>query len=72
MATGKRTTLLEAYAEIKRITGYAGEVEFGPEREGDIKHSLADISLAREVLGYEVAADFRYGLERTIAWYREG
>ncbi len=61
VATGKRTTLLEAYEAMKAITGYAGGVDFKPEREGDIKHSLADISLAREVLGYEVIAEFRRG-----------
>ena len=71
VATGQRTTLLEAYAEVKRITGYTGEVQFKPEREGDIRHSLADISLAREMLGYTVVADFRHGLEKTIAWYAE-
>ena len=71
VATGRRVTLLEAYEEIKRIVGYQGTVEFKPERAGDIKHSLADISLARKVFGYEVVADFRSGLEKTIAWYAE-
>ena len=71
VATGLRTTLLQAYEEIKKITGYAGAVEFKPEREGDIKHSLADISLARQVLGYEVVTPLAYGLEKTIGWYRE-
>jgi UDP-glucose 4-epimerase len=71
VATGQRTTLLEAYEEVKRITGYAGGVDFKPEREGDIRHSLADISLAKAMLGYDVVADFRCGLEKTIAWYRE-
>jgi UDP-glucose 4-epimerase len=71
VATGQRTTLLEAYEEIKRITEYAGTVEFKPEREGDIRHSLADISLARTAFGYEVVKDFRCGLEITIEWYRE-
>ncbi|MCU1319413.1 MAG: NAD-dependent epimerase/dehydratase, partial [Edaphobacter sp.] len=47
VATGRRTTLIEAYEEIKRITGYTGSINFAPEREGDIKHSLADISLAQ-------------------------
>lgn len=70
VATGARTTLLEAYSTIRDITGYTGSVEFKPEREGDIRHSLADISLAREVLGYEVIAPFREGLEKTIEWYR--
>ena len=69
VATGKRTTLLDAYEEIKRVVGYTGSVNFEPERTGDIQHSLADISLARKTFGYKVSADFRYGLERTIAWY---
>ncbi|SEG16980.1 UDP-glucose 4-epimerase [Bryocella elongata] len=71
VATGKSTTLLEAYELIKRATGYKGDVAFRPEREGDILHSLADISLARETFGYEVVADFASGLEKTIAWCRQ-
>jgi UDP-glucose 4-epimerase len=72
VATGQRTTLLEAFAEIKRITGYAGGVEFKPEREGDIRHSLADISLAEKTFGYRVVAGFGEGLEKTIAYYLKG
>ena len=71
VATGRRTTLLDAYEEIKRITGYNGSINHAPEREGDIKHSLADISLARQAFNYTVIADLAYGLERTIAWSRE-
>ena len=71
VATGKRITLLDAFAEIKRITGYKGGVNHAPEREGDIKHSVADISLARQAFDYEVVADLAYGLEKTIAWARE-
>ena len=71
VATGHRTTLLQAYEEIKRITGYTGSLEFKPEREGDIKHSLADISLAKSVFDYRVVAGFSYGLEKTIAYYKE-
>ena len=71
VATGKRITLLDAFAEIKRITGYDGGVNHAPEREGDIKHSVADISLARQAFDYKVAADLAYGLEKTIAWARE-
>ena len=68
VATGRSTTLLQAYEEIKRVVGYTGGINFKPERNGDIKHSLADISLAQETFGYKVLADFRYGLEQTIAW----
>lgn len=71
VATGRRITLLEAFAEVKRITGFEGEVNHAPEREGDIKHSVADISLAQEAFGYQVIADLSYGLEQTIAWARE-
>jgi UDP-glucose 4-epimerase len=71
IATGQRTTLLQAYEEVKRITGYTGTIEFKPEREGDIKHSLADISLAESVFGYRVVAPFSEGLEKTIAFYRQ-
>jgi len=70
VATGRHTTLLEAYEEVKRITGYSGGINHAPEREGDIKHSLADISLAQQAFGYKVIADLAYGLEQTIAWSR--
>jgi UDP-glucose 4-epimerase len=69
VATGQRITLLQAFEEIKRITGFAGTVNFKPEREGDIKHSLADISLAESVMGYRVVTGFAEGLEKTIAYY---
>ena len=71
VATGKRTTLLQAYGCIKRITGYTGDVLFQPERAGDVKHSLANITASRERLGYEVIAGLDYGLEKTCEWYRE-
>jgi nucleoside-diphosphate-sugar epimerase len=71
VATGRRVTLLEAYEHIKRITGYTGTINHAPEREGDIKHSVADISLAQDAFGYKVVADLAYGLEQTIAWCRQ-
>jgi UDP-glucose 4-epimerase len=71
VATGRRITLLEAYEEIKRITGYTGSINHAPERDGDIKHSLADITLAQRAFGYKVVADLVYGLEQTIAWSRQ-
>jgi UDP-glucose 4-epimerase len=71
VATGDRTTLLEAFTEIKRITGYSGDVNHAPERDGDIKHSLADISQAQKAFDYKVVADLAYGLEQTIEWAKE-
>ena len=68
VATGRTTTLVQAYEEIKRITGYTGTLNFAPEREGDIKHSSADISRAQQGFDYKVVANLAYGLEKTIAW----
>jgi len=70
IATGSRITLNETVELLRRLTGYAGPVQYGPERSGDVKHSLADISRAREALGYEPLVRFAQGLERTVAWYK--
>jgi UDP-glucose 4-epimerase len=52
------------------MTGYTGNVKYAPEREGDIRHSLADISLAAKALGYQPKVSFEEGLQRTVEWYR--
>jgi UDP-glucose 4-epimerase len=70
VATGRRVTLNETFAVLKGLTGYSGEVKYAPERTGDVKHSLADISLARRHLKYEPGVGFEAGLDRTVAWYR--
>jgi UDP-glucose 4-epimerase len=69
-ATGSRITLNETFRVLCDLTGYTGVPNYGPVREGDIKDSLADISRAREALGYEPKIDFRDGLRRTVDWYR--
>ena len=71
LATGFRITLNQVFEELKPMTGYAGPVAYAAERNGDIRHSLADISLAKELLGYAPVVDFREGLRRTVEWYRE-
>ena len=70
VATGVRVTLNEVAEVLRGITGYDGALAYAPERAGDIKHSLADISLARTLLGYEPVVDFGEGLRRTVEWYR--
>ena len=69
-ATGSRITLNETFEILKQMTGYSGTAHYGPERKGDIKHSLADISLAGKLMGYKPVAMFDEGLARTVAWYR--
>ena len=70
VATGTRVDLNETFQTLKKLTGYSGEVKHGPEREGDIKHSLADISRAEKAFGYKPAVNFEEGLKRTVDWYR--
>jgi len=70
VATGSRIDLNETFRVLKKLTGYPGEPTYGPEREGDVKHSLADLSLATKHLGYQSAVDFEEGLRRTVDWYR--
>ncbi len=70
VATGRRVTLNETFTALQGLTGYKGQPKYGPERGGDIKHSLADISKAEAGLGYKPKVDFEEGLRRTVDWYR--
>ena len=70
VATGRRVTLNETFQLLQPLTGYKGQPQFAPERGGDIKHSLADISLAKTCLGYAPTVSFEEGLRRTVDWYR--
>ena len=71
IACGKRYTLLHLIAMLNAILDTHIEPVFTPPRPGDVKHSLADIRLAQERMGYTVDVDFEAGLEKTVAWYRE-
>jgi UDP-glucose 4-epimerase len=70
VATGRRVTLNETFKLLQSLTSYSGQPKHGPERGGDIKHSLADISKAEAGLGYKAKVDFEEGLRRTVEWYR--
>ncbi len=70
VATGRRVTLNETFKLLQPLTSYSGSPIYAAERGGDIKHSLADISLAEKHLGYVVKANFEEGLRRTVDWYR--
>jgi UDP-N-acetylglucosamine/UDP-N-acetyl-alpha-D-glucosaminouronate 4-epimerase len=69
-ATGRRITVNEIYAVLQKQTGYGSPARRCPERAGDIKHSLADISQIEAAMGYKPAAAFEEGLRRTVDWYR--
>lgn len=70
VATGRRADLKETFAILKKIIGFRGDVKFGPERAGDVKHSLADISKTEKHLGYRPLVHFEDGLKKTVDWYR--
>jgi UDP-N-acetylglucosamine 4-epimerase len=71
IAYGGREYLIDIYYVLTKALGKDIEPKFGPDREGDIKHSNADISKARELLGYDPDWDFAKGIEAAIEWYKE-
>ncbi len=71
IAYGGREYLIDIYYDLCRALGREVEPQFGPDRAGDIKHSNADISKARKLLGYDPAYDFAQGIALAITWYRE-
>jgi len=71
VATATRFSLNETFRILAAIIGYNGQPKYAPPRAGDVKHSLADISLAKAAMGYEPTVGFEEGLSRTVAWYKQ-
>jgi UDP-N-acetylglucosamine 4-epimerase len=71
IAYGGRQYLINIYKELCNLLGKSIEPLFGPERVGDIKHSNADISKAKELLKYNPQWSFEKGIREAIDWYRE-
>lgn len=71
IAYGGREYLIDIYHTLNSALGKNIPPKFGPDRAGDIKHSNADISKAKEMLGYDPDYDFARGLNEAIAWYKE-
>ena len=72
VANGERVTLNELLDRLKEITGNTNvEAEYRDARVGDVKHSLADITRAREFLGYEPQVGLEEGLRLTIDWWKQ-
>jgi nucleoside-diphosphate-sugar epimerase len=69
--TGARITLNQVVRQLGELTGRKIVANYEPPREGDIRDSLADISLAKQTLGYEPRVQFREGLRRTWEWYQQ-
>ncbi len=69
IAHGERTTLNEVRKMIEKITGQKLDLEKRPDRAADVKHTCADISKAKRVLGYKPKFNFEQGLKKTIEWF---
>lgn len=70
IACGEQTTLLQLFEHLRIEAGSNLQPVHGPERMGDVRHSLADISKARKLLGYEVKVTVEEGLRKTFSWYK--
>jgi len=70
VGVGGRVSLNEVVRVLGKISGKTLETKYEPPRDGDIRDSQADISQARELLGYEPHVSFEEGLSRTYEWYR--
>jgi UDP-glucose 4-epimerase len=70
VATGGRVSINQLCRTLSELIGVNISPEYAPARAGDVLHSQADISRARQLLGYEPLVSFREGLQRTVDWYR--
>jgi len=70
IALGGRITVTDLCLKIRALVGATVEPAYEPARAGDVKHSQADVRLAREHLGYAGKVDLDEGLRRTVEWYR--
>lgn len=71
VADGRQTTLLQLLEYLGEMLGYRPKIEYLPARVGDVRESLADITQARRLLGYEPQVGLEEGLKRTIDYYRK-
>ncbi len=71
VACAEKVTVNEIIELINEVVGKNVKPTYAPARAGDVKHSLADITAARELIGFEPVVLFRDGLQRAITWYRD-
>ena len=70
IACGLRISLNDVVAMLNKLVGKELPIIYSPARTGDVEHSLADISAARQILGFETSVDIETGIARTLDWYR--
>jgi UDP-glucose 4-epimerase len=71
VGTGRSVTVLDLIRELNRILGTNITAAHGPERTGDVRYSMADITRTKRDLGYDPDVTFEDGLRKTVGWYKE-
>ena len=71
IACGQAVTINQIIGMINKLVGKNVKPIYAPSRAGDVKHSLADITLARKTIGFNPTVSFQQGLEKAIGWYRD-
>jgi nucleoside-diphosphate-sugar epimerase len=71
IACGQAVTVNEVIDIINELLGKDIKPKYNPTRPGDVKHSLADITLARKTISFKPKVQFKQGLQKAINWYRE-
>jgi UDP-glucose 4-epimerase len=72
IASGSRITINQLAKKLAEAVAVEMQVVHGPERRGDVRHSLADITRAREAFGYNPTVGLDEGLTEYVAWLRSG
>jgi nucleoside-diphosphate-sugar epimerase len=72
IACGTKYTINDLYARIKALVGGGEEPVYEASRPGDVKHSQADVTKARELIGFSCSVSFEEGLKKTVEWYQRG
>jgi len=70
VATGSSISLNALFEAMRKLIGATVKPEYAEPRAGDVRDSLADLRLAKEILGYKPTVPFEEGLKRTVEWYR--
>lgn len=69
IASGKEITIKELVTKMMELLNYKGPIIYQPERPGDVRRHIGDISLSKKLIGYKPSTDFYKGLKKTIEWY---
>ncbi len=71
IAVGEATTLNQLWKYICENIGINLDPQYREERKGDVRHSLANVSKAQQLIGYEPAVTIQKGLQTTVEWYKQ-